>query len=307
PVSAPPPEITESPLLPVAAVVSVVDGPASCWTLSTVWACTAPATLCVDCTSTPPEMVEPTRLLPVAVVTAVVSLDCVTTSSCCEPKTSPDCTWLLTTVDWLVAVVHHSSHSGIAAIVPAIRVLACRGIVGFHIVVGRHEGARGACRDVLAERVGVHAGLGPGHAIEVGDHLHRGALDDRADAELQRLQRPFAGREVEGGVVPHLEEADADLMGDDLLLVGDDVHHLERAGVHQPQVEADVHHERRAAGLALEVMRVEAAAVELDAVRADVEVELGDAAGDVEVGAGHLAGQDAAVLGRHLAAGHGLV
>src|SRR5579862_3891760 len=100
-----------------------------------------PDMVCVDSTSRFPDEAEPIRLLPVEVVLAEVSLMLVTTSSCCEAQTSPAWTWVLETVDWLVAAVVPSIHIVIAAVVPTIRGLAGRGIVGFHVVVGRHEGA----------------------------------------------------------------------------------------------------------------------------------------------------------------------
>ena len=111
---------------------------------------------------------------------------------------------------------------------------------------------------------------------------------------MDRLQRAFAGGDVDQGVVEEGEHAGADFAADDLLLVRDHVDDFERARVDQAEVERDVHHVETAADVADAVARVGVAALGVNADRADVVVEFGDAADEVVVGARHLAGIDAA-------------
>ena len=64
-------------------------GPGVWSMLTVVEAERLPDTVWVDSTSTLPVTTEPTKLLPVAVVTAVVSLELVSTFSVCDEKISP--------------------------------------------------------------------------------------------------------------------------------------------------------------------------------------------------------------------------
>src|SRR5690606_13439664 len=118
---------------------------------------------------------------------------------------------------------------------------------------------------------------------------------------------PGPGGDVEDVAVEDVEHAQPDFAPHHLLLVGDHVHHLERAGVDQAQVQAEVNHEEARGRGALEVLGIQVAPGGGDAGRTDVEVERGDAARHIEVGAWHLARQDAAVFGRRVRGGGRLV
>ncbi len=159
-------------------------------------------------------------------------------------------------------------------------------------------------------RAGAHGDAGPhritfgseflvanravGDAVEVAHHFNDGALHASADRELNRLERAFTGGDVHQGIVEEGEHAGAEFAADDLLLVGDDVDHFERAGIDDAEVERDVHHVEASADVAAIAARCGVADEGVHARRADVVVEFGDAADEVIVRAGHLASEDAA-------------
>src|ERR1700722_17209612 len=156
------------------------------------------------------------------------------------------------------------------------------------LVVGGREAA-GDAGGPAAEWIAVlQADFRPGGPVEVRHHLEHGALNHRADTELDRLKAAFASGDVVDVAVEEIEKADPDLTADDLLLIGDDVGHLQGAGVDQTQVQPDVHHIELAGDLGLEAGDGGVAALNVEARRTDVEVQLGDAADEIEIRSGHL-------------------
>src|SRR5690606_21858418 len=175
----------------------------------------------------------------------------------------------------------------------ARRVGASLAIVRVRVCVSGIIAARRADRAV-GQRVvgGVEADFRAGGAVQIGHELDRGAFDQGADGQLNRLQAAGPGGNVEDVAVQEVEHAGRHFAADDLLLIGDDIHDFEGGGLHQTQVDRDVHHEHLAGDQARAAVLFHFAAGDVEAARADVVVHLGDAADHIEVRARHLTGQD---------------
>ena len=138
-------------------------------------------------------------------------------------------------------------------------------------IVGQAEGvikiANAACFDTIQRR----------------GKFEDGTLYERPHSELDRLQRSPAGRYVDDCIAPERKHAGADLAADDLLLVGDDVDNLEGFGVHQTQIDSDIHHIHAAVENAGRI-RIDAVATEdINALGSNIEIQFGDAANQMKV------------------------
>ena len=115
----------------------------------------------------------------------------------------------------LEPATHNGGRTSRTLSIPAVRIFTGTAIVTVQIVIGGVVTA-GHARAYAPQRIGLRqASVGAGGAVEVGHHLDHGALDHRADAELDRLQGAFAGGDIDDVVAEELEEAGADLAADE--------------------------------------------------------------------------------------------
>lgn len=153
----------------------------------------------------------------------------------------------------------------------------------------------------------IEADAGTRSAIKIGHEFQRGAFDHGADRQLHRFKRALAAGDIENVAVQHVEHAGLHFLADDLLLVGNDIDDLQGTGIDKAQIKRDVHHQGAAIGHALEAGVLGIAGIGVNARRADIVVQFGDAADDEEVGTGDLTGHDLAVISRTRRVGHGVV
>ena len=118
---------------------------------------------------------------------------------------------------------------------------------------------------------------------------------------MRRLRPAGTPRQVEDVAVEEVEHPQADLPPDHLLLIGDQLHHLLGAGVHQPQIDGHVHHIGGGLQAALGIERVHRSARAVEAAGAEVGIELRDPADQIILRARDLPDGHVAVVFRVLA------